>query len=122
VSDPAPYKDRPLVYIAGPYTRPDPVENTHAVIRLASDLVDEGTVTPFVPHLTLLWHIVSPRPLDFWYEYDVATLARCDAVFRMPGESTGADKEVEFAEAASVPVFTDRERLMEWARTWEGRP
>src|SRR5262245_39762275 len=79
------YSDRPLVYLAGPYTRPDPVENTHTVIRLASELVDEGLVTPVVPHLTLLWHLVSPRPLEFWYEYDVAILGRCDAVFRIVG-------------------------------------
>jgi nucleoside 2-deoxyribosyltransferase len=111
-----PYKDRPLVYIAGPYTKPDPVENTTHVIALASELVDEGLITPLVPHLTLLWHLVRPRPLEFWYEYDVATLARCDALFRMPGESTGADREVEFARAHDIPVFTDLKDLREWAR------
>jgi nucleoside 2-deoxyribosyltransferase len=111
-----PYKDRPLVYLAGPYTKPDPVENTHNVIKLASELVDEGLVTPVIPHLTLLWHVVMPRPLEFWYEYDIATLARCDAVYRIEGESTGADREVEFAATAGLPVFTNREELGEWAR------
>jgi nucleoside 2-deoxyribosyltransferase len=110
-----PYVDRPLVYIAGPYTRPDPVENSHAIIQFASDLIDEGLVTPVVPHLTLMWHLVSPRPLEFWYEYDVATLARCDALFRVDGESTGADREVEFAAARAIPVFTTRDQLREWA-------
>jgi hypothetical protein len=71
-----------------------------------------------VPHLTLLWHIVSPRPLDFWYEYDVATLARCDAVFRMEGKSEGADQEVAFAEDEGKPVFTNRPELLAWARDW----
>ncbi len=105
------YKDRPLVYVAGPYTKPDPVENTHTTIRLASELVDEGLVTPVVPHLTLMWHLVMPRPLEFWYEYDVATLARCDAVYRMQGESHGADREVEFAEQNGIPVCSDAQLL-----------
>ena len=119
-SSSTPYKDRPLVYVAGPYTRPDPVENTHRVIELASELVNEGLITPLVPHLTLLWHLVSPRPLDFWYEYDIATLARCDAVFRMEGESEGADREVKFAQEAGLPVFTDLGDLREWAKAYSG--
>jgi hypothetical protein len=110
-----PFDQRPLVYVAGPYTRPDPVQNTHDVIAFASALVDEGLVTPVVPHLTLLWHLVDPRPLDFWYEYDVAILARCDALFRLPGESTGADKEVDYARAHGLAVFTDHAELNDWA-------
>jgi nucleoside 2-deoxyribosyltransferase len=109
------YEDRPLVYLAGPYTAPDPVANTNAVIMLASELVDEGLVTPLVPHLTLLWHAVSPRPLDFWYAYDVALLGRCDGLFRLEGASAGADREVQFASAHGIPVFTDRGDLKEWA-------
>jgi hypothetical protein len=110
-----PYVDRPLVYVAGPYTRPDPVENSHTTIRFASELIDEGLVTPVVPHLTLMWHLVAPRPLDFWYEYDVAMLSRCDALYRIEGESTGADREVAFATDRGIPVFTDRESLRQWA-------
>jgi len=109
------YEDRPLVYIAGPYTLPDPVANTNAVITLASDLIDEGLVTPLVPHLTLLWHLAAPRPLDFWYAYDVALLRRCDAMFRVEGASSGADMEVDFAGAHGIPVFTSRDRLNTWA-------
>jgi nucleoside 2-deoxyribosyltransferase len=109
------YEDRPLVYLAAPYTHPDPVANTHAVIALASELVDEGLVTPLVPHLTLLWHLAAPRPLDFWYAYDVAMLHRCDALFRMEGASSGADREVDFATTHGIPVFTSREELNAWA-------
>ena len=66
-----PFKDRPLVYVAGPYTSSDPVRNTHNTIRLAQELADEGLVTPVVPHLTMLWHAVVPQEIDFWYAYDV---------------------------------------------------
>ena len=109
------FTDRPLVYVAGPYTRPDPVENTNKTIQLASELIEEGLVTPLIPHLTLLWHLVIPKPLEFWYEYDIALLARCDALYRLEGESTGADREVEFARANSIPVLTERRALTEWA-------
>jgi hypothetical protein len=112
------YVDRPLVYLAGPYSSPDPVLNTHTVVEIASRLVDEGLVTPTVPHLTLLWHVIQPRELDFWYEYDLALVARCDAVLRLPGASTGADKETAFAESRGIPVFTDEAALREWARDW----
>lgn len=110
------FVDRPMVYVAAPYSRPDPVENTHRLIHEVSSIVDDGVVTPIPPHLTLLWHLVLPRPLDFWYAIDLATVARCDAVLRIPGESTGADAEVAFAESEGIPVFYDRESLYEWAR------
>lgn len=116
VVDPLEFISRPLVYVAAPYTRPDPVHNTHLLIAAVDDIVDDGVVTPVAPHLTLLWHIVKPRPLEFWYAYDLATVARCDSVLRLPGESTGADREVEFARTRDIPVFFDRPSLYTWAR------
>lgn len=84
---------RPLLYIAAPYTNPDPVENTHRVIRVA-DVIYNGTVwVPVVPHLSLLWHLVVPHRTEFWYSYDLHLLAACDAWLRLPGMSEGADKE-----------------------------
>jgi len=111
------YLHRPLVYVAAPYTTPDPVANTHRLIKVVDELVDEGLVTPVAPHLTLLWHLVSPRPIEFWYAYDLATLARCDAVYRIAGESTGADREVAFAVERDIPVFYERDVLYGWARS-----
>jgi hypothetical protein len=96
-----------LIYIAGPYTRPDPVENTHRIIAIADALLEEQ-VTPLVPHLTLLWHLVSPKPYAEWIEYDEQLLLRCDAVLRIPGESTGAIREVHCARQAGIPVIWSR--------------
>jgi|ERR1019366_4068580 hypothetical protein len=110
--------DRPLVYLAGPYATPDPVENTHKTLRFADRLIEDGIVTPFVPHLTLLWHLVTPRPADFWYAYDFAALTRCDGVFRIAGASTGADAEVDLAEKRGIPVFHDEGDLYSWAKKW----
>lgn len=111
------FADRPLVYVAGPYQRPDPVENTHNTIRVADRLHESGLVTCHVPHLTLLWHAIVPHSdPDYWYTYDFAVLSRCDALLRLPGDSTGADNEVDFAlERVGIPVFHDEDHLLSWA-------
>ena len=38
------------VYIAAPYTKPDPCENINRVIAAANELVNLGFI-PFIPHL-----------------------------------------------------------------------
>jgi hypothetical protein len=94
----------PLIYIAAPYTHDDPVANTHAVIRIADALLAAG-FTPLIPHLTLAWQLVSPKPYETWLEYDRVLLARCDAVLRVPGYSVGATRETQFADQMNLPVI-----------------
>jgi len=93
-----------LIYIAGPYTHPDPVQNTHCACKIADELIFDGFI-PYIPHLTLLWHLITPRNAQFWYDYDDRLLERCDALLRIPGDSVGADKEVLWAEELGIPVF-----------------
>lgn len=116
------FHNRPLVYLAGPYSHPDPVENTRRAILTADELHESGLVTCHVPHLTLLWHLLSPHPVEHWYGYDLAVLARCDALLRLAGGSTGADAEMEFAGALCLPVFGSTEMLLDWAQIAMGMP
>ena len=111
----ADFHERPLVYVAGPYSHPDPVANTHAALKTATQLQDSGLVTCFVPHQNLIWHLIDPQEEDHWYSHDFAFLARCDAVFRMPGHSTGADAEEDFASDRGIPVFHTPDGLWGWA-------
>ena len=104
-----------LVYIAHPYAHPDPVENTNNVIKIAEVLLRLGYI-PYVPHLTLLWHIVSPHPIDFWYDYDLNILERCDYILRLGGKSKGGDNEVKFAKKRNIPVCFSIRELMEKTR------
>lgn len=99
-----PFSTRPLLYVAGPYTHADPVENTHRVVKVATVVYERTQWVPVVPHLTLLWHLVDPQPVEHWYAYDIHLLSRCDAVVRLPGPSTGADRELEAAAELHIEV------------------
>lgn len=101
------------VYVAGPYTKPDQCENTHAAIMAGNRIFDAGHI-PFVPHLTHLWHTVTPRPHGDWLKMDLAFLACCDVVLRLPGESSGADIEVAEAVRLGIPVYFGLDNLMEF--------
>ena len=46
-----------------------------------------------------------------WLDMDFAWVAVSDAVLRLPGDSKGADMEVEFATKNGVPVFYSIEGL-----------
>lgn len=102
---------KPLLYLAGPYSEPDPVANTHRLLRIADALLDAG-FTPLIPHLTLAWHLVSPKRDETWLDYDRELLARCDAVLRVPGDSNGATRECRYADELGIPVI----------RPWSAHP
>ena len=109
-----PFALRPLVYIAGPYAHPDPVINTREAILCGDSLNETGLVTAYVPHCHL-WHIVAPHEPDYWDDYDFAVLWRSDALYRRPGASTGADKEVLVAGERKIDVYYDTLALLAWA-------
>jgi hypothetical protein len=44
-------------------------------------------------------------------ELDNEWVLRCDALLRLPGESQGADAEVELAKKHGIPVFYSIEEL-----------
>ncbi len=98
----------PLVYIAGPYTNPDPVINTRRAIQTGLKLYELGLAVPEIPHLSLLTHLVEPREVDFWYQFDKEKLVHCHFLLRLEGESTGADAEVESAREWGIPVMYDK--------------
>lgn len=95
---------RPLLYMAAPYTRPEPVANTHAVCKVSMIVYEQTVWCPVVPHLSLLWHAVTPREEAHWYEYDLHLLRKCDAIVRLPGFSVGADKEIVVARERGIEI------------------
>lgn len=106
---------KPMVYVAGAIaTGGDIPNNTHKGIKLGEQLRRAGFIT-FTPHLSVLTEIVCGSvPWESWLEYDEEVIERCDAVFRMEGQSRGADREVAFAQDHNIPVFFDIAKMTEW--------
>jgi hypothetical protein len=47
----------------------------------------------------------SPKSYEVWINQDMEWLAKCDVVLRLPGISSGADKETALAEELGIPVY-----------------
>jgi len=93
------------VYVAGPLTKGDQFANVRTAVLAGEELRAAGFLA-FVPHLLTLWHLITGS-LD--YEAAMAWclgwLATCHAVLRLPGESSGADREVARARELGIPVY-----------------
>jgi hypothetical protein len=98
------------VYIAGPYTKGDVAVNVRMALKAAHEIREMG-FTPFCPHLTHFWHMLFPREYKDWLEMDLVWLEQCQCVVRLPGESSGADGEVERAEELGIPVYYGIDQL-----------
>lgn len=98
------------MYVAGPYSKGDVAVNVREAVRVGNELWNAG-FAPFVPHLTHFWHMLFPHPYEEWLDLDNQFIPVCDALFRMPGESSGADKEVALARFCNIPVFYTQEDL-----------
>lgn len=101
------------IYIAAPYSRGVPDEVMARVIDAAERLRAVGWA-PFIPHtMTFLWAVRYQHPKGYWLDFDNEWLTRCDAILRLPGESSGADAEVGLARALGLQVFRTLEEALE---------
>ena len=134
---PPPRKIR--VYIAGPYTSPDPVINTRKAMLVWHELRRRG-FSPFCPHTNLLLHMIEPLGNgQDWLEWDKEWLAVCDVLYRYevdhggqprclapgtcvpwhtPDPSPGADDEVADCLKWAIPVCYTIEELLEFKDEW----
>lgn len=93
-----------VIYVSSPLTLGDSAANVHMAIKVAEALINKGHAV-IVPQLSLLWQIVSPKPWQYWMDLDVQLVPRCDALFRIPGESKGADLEVACAREHGLTIY-----------------
>lgn len=108
---------KPLVYLMGPYTKGGQAANVRKAVEMADVICALGGC-PFIPHLCHLWELIYPHNYDFWLEYDLNWLKVCDAAYRLPGESAGADEERKQCERLKIPVFYTTPTLMEFIENW----
>ncbi len=118
-----------LVYIAGPLTVGDLEDNIAVSMRIASKLIREG-YNVILPHLNMFlqrfWEEDSDEYDDLlawgreeWLDFDFAQLEKCDALYRIAGESPGADWEVSFCKGRRIPVATGMGDLKFIKKEWE---
>ena len=122
--------DKPIVYIASPYTQNDPAINTHFQCQIFNQLMDDGKVWPIAPLWAHFQHTLFPRPYLDWVNYYKALLKLYDACLRLNAEyrpmnyretqSAGADGEIEYFLSVRKPVFYSIEELYAWAAGWKG--
>ena len=94
------------IYIACPYTKGDVAVNVRNSIIATNNIRALGH-TPYNPLFTHFWHMQFPHDYEYWLKLDMEWLEICDAVFRLSGESSGADKEVDRAIELGKPIFYD---------------
>ena len=107
-----------LILIAGPYrsgTGDDPAKMAANLRRLeeASWPLFKAGHLPMIGEWVAMpvWHAAGGKhPGDALYEqiFHPAAgrlLARCDAVLRLPGASTGADNDVRIATERGIPIY-----------------
>jgi len=99
-----------LVYIASPYTIGDVAENVANQEETAHKILDIGHC-PIVPLLSHYLHIRRQRKYEDWIKMDMAIIPRVDVVLRLPGESKGADREVELAKELGIRIIYDLKDL-----------
>ena len=100
------------IYIAGRYSGGDVARNVRVTMEAADALIRAG-YAPYVPHLSHFQHMMWPHDYEDWMDIGLSWLRQCDAILRLPGESPGADREVEVAKILEIPVFYSVDKLVE---------
>ena len=101
------------VYIAGPLTNPDWAQrrqNVLAAIDVARHLIVAG-YAPLCPHLFDYMAKNEEIPYEMWLACDFAWLEIADAVWCIPGQSPGTEREVALARALGIPVVSSLREL-----------
>ena len=116
--------ERPIVYIASPYTKGDPAINTHFQCSIFNQLMNDGKVWPVAPLWAHFQHTLFPRRYQDWVDYDLALLRLYDACLRVnpcfpewsynETESLGADGEIAYFKSAKKPIFYSIGDLYKW--------
>jgi hypothetical protein len=114
------------VYVAGPITKGNHYDNVHRALMAGRRMVHDG-LAPYVPHFDAFMfsgHDAEGVGWNAFLEWDLEWVAASDAVYRLAGESKGADLECEVARSLDIPVFAegtvmDYDALLRYARDAE---
>jgi len=109
----------PVVYVAGPVTARTTRQRWLNIARAqqVGFVIWRLGAVAVVPHLNSLGlgdHITD----EIIYRGDLELLARCDAMFRLPGwkRSRGTCYETAWAVRLGIPIFEDLDELACWVQ------
>lgn len=103
----------PLVYLATPYSHPNPVVRQHRfeqACRAAARWQQKGQLvfSPIAHSHSLTEYEELPQGWDFWRDWCLATLGRCDRlwVLQLDGweQSRGVQAEIQIALERGIPI------------------
>ena len=98
-------------YIAGPMTKGNQFDLFKDSVLVADCILKRGHAV-FLPHLSFFWNLIKANDYERWLQQDFLWIRKCNVLVRIPGESEGADREVEFAKSIGVKVFMGLEEFM----------
>lgn len=104
---------RTVIYLSGPITGGDREQNFAQAAAIHRHLMQRGfaVINPMLTmKLPWAWEVEHMH----WIEADLPIIERVDAVFRLPGQSVGADLEEAHANKCGVPVFRTVGDLLAW--------
>lgn len=104
---------RPVVYLSCPMRKGHWTDNVRTASKVAADMIRKG-ISVVNPMGSWLCDVAEPLECHEWLDNDCGIIEVCHAVYRIPGESEGADLECQHALACSVPVFYDLPSLYEF--------
>lgn len=96
------------VYVAGPITS-GVYEGVARGLTWGRTMFLDG-LAPFVPHFDAFWFLPDGN-WNAYLEFDLEFVSVCDAVFRLDGDSKGADLEVRIARELGLPIFYEKPPL-----------
>lgn len=102
-----------MIYIASPYSHKDHSvmdQRYESVAKFAAVCISLGhkVYSPIAHNHPLAKNYALPRGFDFWLEYDLHILKRCDELYvcKIDGweESVGVQAEIKFAVENNIPI------------------
>lgn len=102
------------VYVAGPMTIGEPLDNIYEGAKVGKRMVRDG-LAPYIPHLDAYMMWWDEASYELLLDWDFAWIEKADALYRIEGASPGADREVEFARELGIPVFVSYDALLRFA-------
>jgi len=79
------------------------------------DILFDAGYFPITPLWTHFQHeLIRPRHYEDWMAYDDAMMLQCDAGLRLPGPSSGANRECKGMAEAGLPLVNSVHHLFQY--------